>query len=71
MEDIMQLCDTGRQTAYNIHVYHGQGHLEKVYFGSYKFQVKKYVLSEARRFRPASLLSILLNLFVFSAFFRG
>ncbi len=30
MKDIMQLCDTIRQTAYNIHVYHGHGHLEKV-----------------------------------------
>ena len=31
MQDIMQLCDTVRQTSYNIHVYHGHGHLEKVY----------------------------------------
>ena len=25
------LCDQVRQTAYDIHVYHGDGHLEKVY----------------------------------------
>jgi GxxExxY protein len=31
MEDIKALCDQVRQTAYDIHVYHGQGHLEKVY----------------------------------------
>ena len=29
--DIMQLCDIVRQTSYAIHVYHGHGHLEKVY----------------------------------------
>jgi len=31
MEDIKELCDKVRQTAYDIHMYHGQGHLEKVY----------------------------------------
>jgi GxxExxY protein len=31
MEDIKALCNQVRQTAYDIHVYHGQGHLEKVY----------------------------------------
>src|SRR5258706_1575969 len=31
MKDIMDLCNTVRQTAYDIHVYHGHGHLEKVY----------------------------------------
>ncbi len=25
------LCDQVRQTSYDIHVYHGHGHLEKVY----------------------------------------
>lgn len=28
---IKALCETIRQTAYAIHVYHGHGHLEKVY----------------------------------------
>jgi GxxExxY protein len=31
MKSIKELCDIVRQTAYDIHVYHGHGHLEKVY----------------------------------------
>ena len=31
MQTINELCDVIRQTAYAIHVYHGHGHLEKVY----------------------------------------
>jgi GxxExxY protein len=31
MKDMKALCDQVRQTAYDIHVYHGHGHLEKVY----------------------------------------
>jgi len=31
MKDIKSLCDQVRQTSYDIHVYHGHGHLEKVY----------------------------------------
>jgi len=31
MKDIKALCDLVRQVAYEIHVYHGHGHLEKVY----------------------------------------
>ena len=31
MKTINDLCDIVRQTAYDIHVYHGNGHLEKVY----------------------------------------
>lgn len=31
MKDIKALCDQVRQIAYDIHVYHGHGHLEKVY----------------------------------------
>ena len=30
MKDIKALCDQVRQIAYDIHVYHGHGHLEKV-----------------------------------------
>ena len=29
--EINALCDRIRQTAYDIHVYHGHGHLEKIY----------------------------------------
>ena len=31
MNDIMDLCNTVRETAYAIHCYHRHGHLEKVY----------------------------------------
>ena len=31
MKAINELCDLVRQTGYAIHVYHGHGHLEKVY----------------------------------------
>ena len=31
MKDIKALCDQVRQIAYDVHVYHGHGHLEKVY----------------------------------------
>lgn len=31
MKDMKTLCDQVRQVAYDIHVYHGQGRLEKVY----------------------------------------
>ena len=29
--DIFSLCDRVRQTSYDIHLYHGHGHLEKIY----------------------------------------
>ena len=149
MKTIKELCDVVRETAYAIHLYHGHGHLEKVYenalahrlrkagiqveqqhplqvydedgtpigeyyadllvegrlivelkaaraiadehvaqilgylksariedgllinFGSYKFEIKKYVMSE-KTSMPSGLTPItLLFLFVFSAFFRG
>lgn len=31
MRTLNELCDMVRETAYAIHVYHGHGHLEKVY----------------------------------------
>ena len=31
MRTIHQLCDLIRETAYAIHLYHGHGHLEKIY----------------------------------------
>ncbi|HEY4299591.1 MAG TPA: GxxExxY protein [Candidatus Didemnitutus sp.] len=31
MNSIFELCDRVRETAYAIHLYHGHGHLEKVY----------------------------------------
>lgn len=31
MKTIKELCDLVRETSYSIHLYHGHGHLEKVY----------------------------------------
>ena len=41
MKDIKTLCDQVRQTAYDIHVYHGQGHLEKVYENALAHRLRK------------------------------
>ncbi len=41
MKDIKELCDFVRQTAYDIHVYHGHGHLEKVYENGLAHQLRK------------------------------
>lgn len=39
--DIMKLCDAVRETAYAIHVYHGHGHLEKVYENALAHRLRK------------------------------
>jgi len=39
--DIDKLCDQIRQTAYDIHVYHGHGHLEKVYENALAHRLRK------------------------------
>ncbi|MES2983283.1 MAG: GxxExxY protein [Verrucomicrobiota bacterium] len=41
MKDITSLCNLVRQTAYNIHVYHGHGHLEKVYENALTHRLRK------------------------------
>ena len=41
MKDIKILCDQVRQTAYDIHVYHGHGHLEKVYENALANRLRK------------------------------
>lgn len=41
MSDIMKLCDTVRETAYAIHQYHRQGHLEKVYENALAHRLRK------------------------------
>lgn len=149
MKSINELCDRVREFAYATHVYHGQGHLEKVYenalvnrmrkagmnvkqqfpiqvldedgtnigeysadlyvedcliielkavktladehvaqllgylkstrtqhgllinFGSYKFQIKKYVLSQSCPPRPIALTGWVAPFFALFAFFRG
>ena len=37
----MKLCDIVRETAYAIHVYHGHGHLEKVYENALVHRLEK------------------------------
>lgn len=41
MTDIKELCARVRQTAYDIHVYHGHGHLEKVYENALVHRLRK------------------------------
>lgn len=41
MKDITALCDQIRQTAYDIHVYHAHGHLEKVYENALAHRLRK------------------------------
>lgn len=38
---IKDLCDRVRQTSYDIHVYHGHGHLEKVYENALAHRLRK------------------------------
>ena len=41
IKDITALCDLIRQTAYDIHVYHAHGHLEKVYENALAHRLRK------------------------------
>src|SRR5574341_265677 len=41
MDAINELCDAVRETAYAIHVYHGHGHLEKVYENALAHRLRK------------------------------
>lgn len=41
MRTIKELCDLVRETAYAIHVYHGHGHLEKVYENTLAHRLRK------------------------------
>ena len=41
MKTVKALCDIVRETAYAIHVYHGQGHLEKVYENALANRLRK------------------------------
>jgi len=41
MKDIQQLCEQIRQISYEIHVYHGHGHLEKVYENALVHRLRK------------------------------
>lgn len=41
MKTIKQLCDKVREEAYAIHLYHGNGHLEKVYENALAHRLRK------------------------------
>lgn len=45
MKTINELCDLIRETAFAIHVYHGHGHLEKVYENALLHRLAKAGLS--------------------------
>lgn len=51
MQNIQSLCDQVRQTSYDIHVYHGHGHLEKVYENALCHRLRKSGL-EAKQQQP-------------------
>ena len=64
MKDIKELCPQVRQISYDIHVYHGHGHLEKS-----RFELRKFAWSHEaarRKSKPSFLFSALS---AFSAFF--
>ena len=48
--DIKALTDRVRQVAYDIHVYHGQGHLEKVYENALAHRLRKAGLEVRQRY---------------------
>jgi GxxExxY protein len=50
MKTIMELCDIVRQIAYDIHVYHGHGHLEKVYENALVHRLRKASVSVEQQF---------------------
>ena len=50
MRTIKELCDIVRQTAYDIHVYHGHGHLEKVYENALAHRLRKAGIAVEQQF---------------------
>ena len=50
MQDIQALCEQVRQTAYQIHVYHAHGHLEKVYENALAHRLRKAGLEVYQQF---------------------
>ncbi len=50
MKDIMELSDVVRQTAFNIHCYHKNGHLEKVYENALAHRLQKLGLDVKQQF---------------------
>ncbi len=50
MKDIKSLCDKIRQIAYDIHVYHSHGHLEKVYENALVHRLRKAGLAVEQQY---------------------
>jgi len=50
MQTVMELCDVVRETAYAIHLYHGHGHLEKVYENALAHRLRKAGIEVAQQF---------------------
>ena len=50
MKDVKAICDHVRQTAYDIHVYHGHGHLEKVYENALAHRLRKVGLDVKQQY---------------------
>jgi GxxExxY protein len=48
--DIMKLTDIVRETAFAIHKYHGNGHLEKIYENALVHRLKKHELKVEQQF---------------------
>ncbi len=49
-DEIKQLCDTIRQTSFNIHRYHRSGHLEKIYENALAHRLQKLGLKVEQQF---------------------
>jgi GxxExxY protein len=47
---VMELCDIVRETAYAIHLYHGHGHLEKVYENALAHRLRKAGVEVAQQY---------------------
>jgi GxxExxY protein len=47
---VMELCDVVRETAYAIHLYHGHGHLEKVYENALAHRLRKAGVEVAQQY---------------------
>jgi len=49
-DDIRELCDFVRETSYAIHVFHGHGHLEKVYENALAHRLRKAGVDARQQF---------------------
>jgi GxxExxY protein len=54
MQTINDLCNVVRQTAYDVHVYHGNGHMEKVYENALAHRLRKSGIDARQQF-PVSV----------------